>query len=219
MKNIIYPAIEKYIEKLCDVEPLPIKALNDYTQENIHGSHMISGHYQGRFLSLFSKMIAPKFILEIGTYTGYSALCLSEGLKKGGQLTSLERDKKLAHLHEKFLKQHPQIKIIYGDALDIIPTLAETFDLVFIDADKVNYSRYFDLIIDKIRPGGIIISDNILWRGRITEKIKAEDKHSKIIQAIDNFNEKLHQDPRVEHIILPVRDGISITRKITPSVY
>ncbi|APD06349.1 caffeoyl-CoA O-methyltransferase [Flavobacteriaceae bacterium UJ101] len=214
MRKIIYPTVESYIENLCDEEPILLKKLNEYTQKHIHGSHMISGHYQGRLLSMISKLVNPKVILEIGTYTGYSALCLAEGVQKGGKLISLERNRDLEVLHTKFLNQNSQIEVKYGDALETIPTLKETIDMVFIDADKGNYKNYFDLVLPKMSTGGVILSDNILWKGKVAETIEKEDKHAKIIHSIDEFNKKLHEDPRVEHIILPIRDGISIARKL-----
>ncbi len=214
MGKIIYPEIEHYIQNLCDKESEILKELKAYTIKHIHGSHMLSGHYQGRLLSMISKLVSPKTILEIGTYTGYSALCLAEGLQKEGKLISLERNRELAVLHKKFLLQNYPIEVRYGNALEIIPSLDKVFDLVFIDADKSNYGNYFDLIIPKIRKGGVILSDNILWKGKVVEEIEKSDMHTNIIRSLAAFNQKLQKDPRVEQIILPVRDGISITRKI-----
>lgn len=214
MRKIIYPEVESYIENLCTEEPPLLKELNAYTQEHIHGAHMISGHYQGRLLSMISKLVQPKVILEIGTYTGYSALCLAEGLQRGGKLISLERNRDLEVLHKKFLSQNSLIEVKYGDALKVIPTLNESIDLVFIDADKRNYENYFDLVIPKMSVGGVILSDNILWKGKVATPIEAGDQHAKIIHSVKSFNKKLHEDPRVEQIILPIRDGISIARKV-----
>ncbi len=214
MGKIIDPEIEHYIQNLCDKESELLKELNAYTTKHIYGSHMLSGHYQGRLLSMISKLVNPKTILEIGTYTGYSALCLAEGLQKEGKLISLERNRELAVLHKKFLLQNDPIEVRYGNALEIIPALDEVFDLVFIDADKSNYGNYFDLIIPKIRKGGVILSDNILWKGKVVEEIGKSDKHKNIIRSLIAFNQKLQEDSRVEQIIVPVRDGISIARKI-----
>ncbi|MFV0531127.1 MAG: O-methyltransferase [Flavobacteriales bacterium] len=214
MRKIIYPEIEHYIEDLCDEESILLKELNTYTCEYIHGSHMISGHYQGRLLSMISKLVNPKTILEIGTYTGYSALCLAEGLQKNGKLISLERNKDLNALHKKFLLQNPQIEVRYGEALETIPLLDETFELVFIDADKGNYENYFNLVFPKIKKGGIILSDNVLWKGKVVDVEIGEDKNSKIVRTLNTFNQRLHKDKGVEQIILPVRDGISVVRKI-----
>lgn len=214
MSKIIYKEVEAYIEELCDHESDLLKELNDYTVEHVHGSHMISGAYQGRLLSMISKLVNPTTILEIGTYTGYSALCLAEGLKANGKLITLERNRDLEVLHSKFLEKNNQIEVCYGNALTIIPTLNETFDLVFIDADKGNYENYFDLVIEKMNSGGVILSDNILWRGKAAQDVTEKDQHTKIIRSIKAFNRKLHQDSRVEHIILPIRDGISIARKV-----
>ncbi len=214
MNKIIYPEIESYLERLSEKEPLLLEKLNEYTRENIHGSHMISGRYQGRILSMISKILNPSLILEIGTYTGYSALCLSEGLSEGGKLISLERNRALQAVHEKFITDNPKVSVVYGDALETIEMIQDKIDLVFIDADKRNYSKYFDMILPKLNKGGIILSDNILWKGRVVEEIQDDDKHAKIIKSILEFNKKLNEDDRVEHIILPIRDGMSVARKL-----
>ncbi len=214
MRNIIYSEVETYIEKLCGEESTLLKELNGYTMEHVHGAHMMSSTYQGRLLSMISKLVSPDVILEIGTYTGYSALCLAEGLKSNGKLITLERNRDLEMLHSKFLGDNDEIQVCYGNALEVIPTLKETFDLVFIDADKGNYDNYFDLVIEKMNRGGVILSDNILWKGKVAQEVSEDDQHAKIIHSIDAFNRKLHEDSRIEHIILPIRDGISVARKI-----
>ena len=172
---------------------------------------MLSGHLQGRFLSLISHLMQPKRVLEIGTFTGYSALCLAEGLADDGILFALEGNDELAYLIEKYVEKggfKDKIKLIIGDALKTIPTLDETFDLVFMDAAKRDYPVYYDLVFDKVRSGGLIIADNILWSGKVVEEKKDLDT-----QIIDAFNKKIHDDPRVENLLLPLRDGLMIARK------
>mgnify|MGYP003615983605 CR=1 FL=1 len=211
---ILSQNIEHYIESLCELESTELQQLNVFTQENIHGSHMISGRYQGRLLSMISKLIRPKNILEIGTFTGYSALCLAEGLQTDGQLISLELNENLKPLHEQYLAKNPQIKVIYGKALESLQKIDAMFDLVFIDADKGSYLDYYEEVMKKLNSGGVILTDNILWRGKVAEStIDDTDRHAKIIKTLQEFNQYLHQDSRVEHLILPIRDGISIARK------
>jgi len=174
---------------------------------------MISGHYQGRILSLISKIISPKKILEIGTYTGYSAICLCEGMDKDGILHTIDNNKELVEIQNKYFKKaNLKDKIIQhsGDAKNIIPSIDEEFDIVFIDADKESYPEYYDLIIKKVRSGGIIIADNILWSGKILEKVEKDDQATK---SIIEFNNKIIEDDRVKNIILPIRDGLNIVRK------
>ena len=171
---------------------------------------MISGRLQGRLLSLLSKIINPKNILEIGTFTGYSALCLAEGLQKQGKLTTIEYDKELKDIVKKYISKSPyenQIEAIFGDALTVVPELNQTFDLVFIDAHKPDYLNYYNMLIPKMNSKGIIIADNVLWSGKVINQLT--DKTAK---AIDDFNKFVKNDDRVENIILPVRDGISLIR-------
>ena len=173
---------------------------------------MLSGHVQGRVLSMLSHMINPSRILEIGTYTGYSAICLSEGLAEDGKIYTLDVNEELedmvrGYFHEAGITS--QVEYIIGNALEIIPGLKENFDLVFIDADKINYSNYFDLIIDKVPSGGFIIADNVLWSGKVVG-----DKIDKDTQAILDFNEKVHNDHRVANVLFPVRDGLMVLRKV-----
>ena len=192
------------------------KLLNDLYRETylkVLNPKMISGHYQGRILSLISKIISPKKILEIGTYTGYSAICLCEGLDKDGVLHTIDNNKELIEIQNKYFKKaNLTNKIVqhYGDAKNIIPSIDEEFDIVFIDADKESYPEYYDLIINKVRSGGIIIADNILWSGKILEKVKKDDQATK---SIIEFNNKIIKDDRVKNIILPIRDGLNIVRK------
>ena len=192
------------------------KLLNDLYRETylkVLNPRMISGHYQGRILSLISKIISPKKILEIGTYTGYSAICLCEGMDKDGILHTIDNNKELVEIQNKYFKKaNLTNKIVQhsGDAKNIIPSIDEEFDIVFIDADKESYPEYYDLIINKIRSGGIIIADNILWSGKILEKVEKDDQATK---SIIEFNNKIIEDDRVKNIILPIRDGLNIVRK------
>ena len=192
------------------------KLLNDLYRETylkVLNPRMISGHYQGRILSLISKIISPKKILEIGTYTGYSAICLCEGMDKDGILHTIDNNKELVKIQNKYFKKaNLTNKIVQhsGDAKNIIPTIEEEFDIVFIDADKESYPEYYDLIIEKVRSGGIIIADNILWSGKILEKVEKDDQATK---SIIEFNNKIIEDDRVKNIILPIRDGLNIVRK------
>ena len=192
------------------------KLLNDLYRETylkVLNPKMISGHYQGRILSLISKIISPRKILEIGTYTGYSAICLCEGMDKDGVLHTIDNNKELVEIQNKYFKKaNLKDKIVQhsGDAKNIIPSIDEEFDIVFIDADKESYPEYYDLIINKVRSGGIIIADNILWSGKILEKVEKDDQATK---SIIEFNNKIIKDDRVKNIILPIRDGLNIVRK------
>lgn len=174
---------------------------------------MLSGHLQGRLLSLMSQLIAPKAILEIGTYTGYSALCLAEGLTGDGVLHTIDRNPELRQLQQKYFdrsQKGQQIVAHLGNALEIIPTLNEQFDLVFIDADKSNYLNYLTLVTPMLRSGGLLISDNVLWSGKVTQNAADEDLDTKVLQE---FNKTLGQHPEYQTVLLPVRDGLSIARK------
>jgi predicted O-methyltransferase YrrM len=174
---------------------------------------MLSGELQGRFLSLLSKLMSPRRILEIGTFTGYATICLAEGLAQDGLIYTMEADEELEYLIQNAVKRadlEQKVRIYIGDALKLIPDLNEMFDLVFIDAGKRDYAQYFELVIDKVRSGGIIIADNVLWSGKVVLDSNLHDRDTKIL---DNFNKKLHQDPRVETLLLPLRDGLMIARK------
>lgn len=192
------------------------KLLNDLYRETylkVLNPRMISGHYQGRILSFISKIMRPKKILEIGTYTGYSAICLCEGLDNDGVLHTIDNNNELIEIQNKYFKKaNLTNKIVQhsGDAKNILPSLDEEFDIVFIDADKESYPEYYDLIINKVSSGGIIIADNILWSGKILEKVEKDDQATK---SIIEFNNKITQDDRVNNIILPIRDGLNIVRK------
>lgn len=204
--------LENYAAQHTEDEPLLLKELNKRTHLNVLQPRMISGHFQGRFLSLLSKMVQPRTILEIGTYTGYATLCLAEGLHLEGVLHTIDIKEELTDLQREFFDRSGygnQIVQHLGKAADIIPALDTTFDLVFIDADKQNYAHYFDLVIEKMNRGGIILSDNVLWSGKVVEEVKHNDKHT---QALMAYNQKIKDDPRVETVLLPIRDGITLSR-------
>jgi caffeoyl-CoA O-methyltransferase len=207
-------ALSQYIESHTSPEPPVLQELNRDTQAHVLRPRMLSGHLQGRLLSLFSHMLRPMNVLEIGTYTGYSALCLAEGVQPGGKVYTIDINEELearvrAYVEKAGAKDVIEFRI--GNALDIIPSLEVTFDLVFIDADKINYQHYYNMVFDKVRPGGIIIADNVLWSGKVVaDTIKKGDAETHAILA---FNAAIQQDERVENILLPVRDGLMIARK------
>ena len=189
-----------------------LSKLNRETHAKVLQSRMLSGHFQGRLLSMLSHMIRPKNILEIGTFTGYSALCMAEGLQENGKLLTIDVNEELEDFVRGFFNQSPlkdKIEFRIGNATEIIPTLTQTFDLVFIDADKLNYDKYYDLVFDRVNQGGYIISDNVLWSGKVVDL----DKKDKDTVSIRAFNKKLHEDPRTENILLPIRDGLIVVRK------
>ncbi|MCO5268425.1 MAG: class I SAM-dependent methyltransferase [Brumimicrobium sp.] len=211
--SFIDEKIEEYTEEHISKESDVLYELNRKTHLRLANPRMLSGHYQGRLLSMISKFIHPKNILEIGTYTGYSALCLAEGLQKDGQLITLDVNYELEDFIQEYIEKAgmtDKIQLIIGNALEIIPTLSQQFDLVFIDADKANYIHYYNLAIDIIPSGGVIIADNILWSGKVVEEVKSNDSDTKILKE---FNKIVQQDERVENILLPIRDGLMIIRK------
>ncbi len=206
--------IEEYVEKLTSPEYSYLNELNRETWEKVLIPRMLSGHIQGRMLSMFSHMIKPKRILEIGTYTGYSALSLAEGLVENGKIFTIDNNEEISGYLKKYGdKSGLKNKVIQliGDAKSIIPTLDEQWDIVFIDADKENYSNYYDLVFDKVRKGGFIIADNVLWSGKVVEKNKKSDKDTK---ALIDYSTKIHHDERVENVLMPVRDGLMVARKL-----
>ncbi|HEY9221053.1 MAG TPA: O-methyltransferase [Lutibacter sp.] len=210
--NFLPEKIDNYVVNHTQKEPELLQQLNKETWQKVLNPRMLSGGYQGRVLAMISKLIQPKTILEIGTYTGYSALCLAEGMQKNGTLFTIDKNVELEDFAKKYFEQSPyyaQIKQLTGNALEIIPTLNEKFDMVFIDADKSNYTTYFKMIIGKMNSGGVILSDNVLWSGKIVEKIEPKDKDTK---ALIEYNEMLNNDDRIETILLPIRDGLSISR-------
>lgn len=209
--EIINEDLQQYAEQHTTDESDLLKNINRDTHANVMHPRMLSGHLQGRVLAMISHMIKPRRILEIGTYTGYSALCLAEGLANEGKLITIDINEELEQKVRAHLAQW-QDKIEYkiGNAVQIIPTLNDVFDLVFIDADKSNYTTYFDLIIGKIRPGGFILADNVLWSGKVLDKNPDTDT-----RAIIAFNKKIQGDSRVENVLLPIRDGIMMIRKLS----
>ena len=206
--------IALYAEEHSSAENEILKKINRYTQSHVLMPRMISGHIQGRTLAMFSQMINPKYILEIGTYTGYSALCLAEGLVGDGKLITIDNNEELEDLVKEHVSMSPkasQIEVRTGNALDIIETYNYAWDMVFIDADKENYLNYYKQIIDKIKPGGFILADNVLWSGKVVDpKSLSKDIDT---QKIHEFNEYIANDSRVEHVLLPIRDGIMVVRK------
>lgn len=211
--DLIDEKLEAYAEEHTTFETPELAALNRDTQAKILMPRMLSGHLQGRVLSLLSKLKAPNRILEIGTYTGYSAVCLAEGLGSDGVLHTIDINEELtAFAGDHIAKNGFADKIVQhvGNALDIVPTLKETWDLVFIDADKSNYSNYYDLVIDSMAPGGLILADNVLWSGKVIEPVADKDIDT---QELIVFNKKVQDDPRVENVLLPIRDGIMVIRK------
>lgn len=210
--SIVPSNIEEYVVNHSQKEPELLQQLNKETWQKVLNPRMLSGTFQGRVLAMISKLIQPKIILEIGTYTGYSALCLAEGLVPEGKLFTIDRNEELEDFSKKYFQKSPyknQIHQLTGNALDIIPTINEKFDLVFIDADKSNYANYFHLIIEKMNPGGIILSDNVLWSGKVVMPVKANDKDT---MALLKYNKLLASDTRIETVLLPIRDGLSISR-------
>ena len=205
--------IEQYALEHSEGESALLNELNRQTHIKVIQPRMLSGHLQGRILSLLSQSIRPKTILEIGTYTGYSALCMAEGLQKNGQLYTIDNNKEIAPFANKYFNKSSYknlIKMIVGNALDVIPDLNLKWDLVFIDADKENYSNYFDAIIENVKQGGMIIADNVLWSGKVTKPTSKNDVET---QALKSFNEKVHSDSRVSNVLMPVRDGMMIMIK------
>ncbi|MDG1503739.1 MAG: O-methyltransferase [Flavicella sp.] len=204
--------IDDYILAHSQQEPQLLQELNRETWQKVLNPRMLSGEFQGRVLSMISKLIQPKTILEIGTYTGYSALCLAEGLAPNGELHTLDRNEELFDLQRAYFDKSPykdQIHQHLGTALDLLPQFDQKFDLVFVDADKANYSNYFHLIIDKMNSGGIILSDNVLWSGKVVEALDPKDIDT---AALLEYNRLLNEDPRLETVLLPIRDGLTLSR-------
>jgi predicted O-methyltransferase YrrM len=212
--DFIPKEISDYSEKYTSLENSLLKKVNRETWQKVYMPRMISGHIQGRILSMFSKMIQPDTILEIGTYTGYSALCLAEGLSQNGRLITIDKNEELEDLVMKYFRSsdfHDKIDFRIGEAFDVIKDLMETFDLVFIDADKTSYMDYYELLLPKVRQGGIIIADNVLWSGKVPKKLKKVDRETESLRA---FNKMVQEDPNVENVLIPVRDGLMVIRKI-----
>jgi len=210
--EIVQKELQQYVEQHTSGESPLLKRINRDTHAQVLKARMLSGHLQGRVLSMLSCLSKPKVILEIGTYTGYSAICLAEGLQEGGKLITIDINEELedrvrGYLREANLGDRVDYRI--GNATEIIPQLDERFDLVFIDADKENYSRYFDLVIDRVNLNGIILADNVLWSGKVLQA-----KRDKDTKAILDFNAKIQADDRVENVLLPIRDGLMLMRKV-----
>ncbi len=210
--NFLPEAIETYVVNHSQKEPELLQQLHKETWQKILNPRMLSGVFQGRVLSMISKLIYPTTILEIGTYTGYSALCLAEGIQKKGTLITIDINEELESFAKKYFEKSTyknQIKQLIGNALDIIPSIDKKFDLVFIDADKSNYVNYFNLVIDKMNSGGVILSDNVLWSGKVVENLNPKDIDTKALMA---YNKLLNSDSRIETVLLPIRDGLTISR-------
>lgn len=211
--EFISEALQNYSEHHTAAESELLQNLNRETHLKVNQPRMLSGHMQGRFLSFISKLVQPKFILEIGTYTGYSALCLSEGLVQAGKLMTIDPNEETNLFAKRYFDASAfsnQIELVQGQALDIIPNLKTPIDLVFIDADKKNYLNYYKAVIDKVRSGGLIIADNVLWSGKVLDDVTKMDVETKIIHEFNTF---VSTDERVEHLLLPIRDGLMLLRK------
>jgi len=210
--NFLPEVLENYIEGHTKPEPSVLQKLNRETHANVLMPQMLSGHLQGRFLKMLTTMINPDHVLEIGTFTGYSGICIAEGMKENATLHTIDINDELLPMVKAYIKEagmEKKIKTYVGNALEIIPTIHHTFDMVFIDADKKNYSNYYDLVFDKVRVGGYIIADNVLWSGKVVEG--KPDTDTKSIMA---YNDKVNSDKRVENVLVPIRDGLMIARKL-----
>jgi len=210
--NFLSGDIEQYVGLHTSPEPALLKRINRETYLEVLQPRMLSGHVQGRLLSLISKMVQPKIALEIGTYTGYSALCLAEGLREEGKLITIDVNEELRERVQGYFNDSDfkhQIDYRTGNAMELIPTLAYKWDLVFIDADKKNYLNYYDLVIENMNSGGIILADNILWSGKVLDP-ETKDRETELLRK---YNQVIHEDPRVENILLPIRDGIMVAIK------
>ena len=204
--------IDDYAVAHSQEEPIILQELSKETWQKVLNPRMLSGAFQGRILSVLSKLIKPKNILEIGTYTGYATLCFAEGLTSDGKIITIDKNEELETLQNKYFEKsgfRKQITQLVGNAIEIIPPINEKFDLVFIDADKSNYINYFHLIIDKMNSGGIILSDNVLWSGKVVEALDPKDEDTKVLLA---YNKLMNEDPRIETVLLPIRDGLTLSR-------
>lgn len=211
--EFIDPQLNKYAEQHTSPESELLQRINRETNLEVLMPRMLSGHLQGRILAMVSKMISPSYIVEIGTYTGYSALCMAEGLKEAGKLITIEYNEELQKRIVGYFNASEYANLIdlrVGDAMAILPTLATGIDLVFIDADKTNYLNYYNLVFDKLNSGGYILADNVLWSGKVIEEVNPDDADT---IALKKFNTFVQQDERVENILMPVRDGLMLIRK------
>lgn len=209
--DIVLPALARYAERYTSQPSELLNEIDRHTHAKVMMPRMLSGHLQGRFLAFISQLLKPRYVLEIGTYTGYSALCLAEGMHPEGKLITLDVNEELEDTVRGYFNRSPyggKIEYRIGNALQIVPGLVEPFDLVFIDADKESYSRYYAMLIDKLKPGAVLLADNVLWSGKVLD-----EKMDKDTRAIHQFNEYVQQDDRVENLLIPVRDGIMMIRK------
>ena len=207
------PALDRYSEEHSTAEPAYLRELAEETRAKIDMPQMLSGHVQGRFLSLLSKTLAPKLVVDIGTYTGYSALCMAEGLATDGVLHTIDIKTDNAAMVDRYIRKagyHDHVHQHIAPAMEVIPRIEGMVDLVFIDADKQNYSAYFDLVVDRVRPGGLIIADNVLWSGKVLDAVADQDDETRALAA---YATKVNADERVENVLLPLRDGLLVSRK------
>ncbi|QCW99142.1 O-methyltransferase [Aggregatimonas sangjinii] len=214
--HFLSPLLEEYISNHSEEEPELLRELTRETHLKVIRPRMLTGHFQGRVLSMLSKITSPRHILEIGTYTGYSAICLAEGLPPDGQLHTIEVNAELSEMQRRYFNKSgygQQIIQHTGNALEIIPTLNHVFDLVFIDAAKKDYPAFFEAVLHKTRPGSLILSDNVLWTGKVVEPLDPKDAVTRILL---DYNTRLKEDKRVETVLLPIRDGLTLSRVITP---
>lgn len=210
--HFISEELENYVTLHSQDEPKLLTELNRETHQKILQPRMLSGHFQGRVLSMISKLVNPKNILEIGTYTGYATLCLAEGLQENGSIDTLDNNEELYDFQRKYFDKSEYGKKIaqhLGNALDIIPTLGKKYDLVFIDADKENYINYFNIVLPKMNKGGVILSDNVLWSGKILQEVKPNDKSTRTLLE---YNRILRENDKIETVLLPIRDGLTVSR-------
>ncbi|WP_142785417.1 O-methyltransferase [Changchengzhania lutea] len=212
--NFLPEELDDYIIQYSENEPELLQQLHRETYQKILQPRMLSGHYQGRILSMISKLVKPVNILEIGTYTGYSALCLAEGMQPTGELHTIDINEELVYFQRRYFDKSEYGSQIFqhlGNALDIIPEIDKSYDLIFIDADKENYVNYFNVVINKLNKDGLILSDNVLWSGKVIEPVQPDDIATKALKA---YNALLKGDERIETVILPIRDGLTLSRKL-----
>lgn len=212
--DFLPPKLEAYVNEHTKPETAILKELNRETYAKVLMPRMLAGHIQGAVIKMFSQMIQPNYVLEIGTYTGYSAICWADGLQNGGMVHTIDLNDELEEMILKYIGKaglENKVKLHIGNALEVIPQLHHEFDVVYIDADKDNYGNYYDLVFDKVKKGGFIIADNVLWSGKVIEPLIPNDNDTKAIVA---YNQKVLNDPRVENVLLPIRDGLMVARKI-----
>ena len=210
--NFLPEQIERYVEAHTGSEPELLQQLTRETWQKVINPRMLSGHLQGRVLKMFVQMMRPKNILEIGTYTGYSALCMAEGLADDGRLITIDINDELQWIQDKYFSLSPhghKIERHFGDASELIPSFSGDFDLVFMDADKENYLHYYELLLSRLKPGAVILIDNVLWSGKVLHEPHPNDKETRVMQEL---NRRVTEDPRVENVLLPVRDGLMAVR-------